>query len=532
MEIHLRDPRIQLDQASILDEKGRVRFVSDDIRITTVNGEACVDTDLEIGTVIGLGPYEIRVAAPTDDSDLAITIELLEPLDDGLDDMKASIITLAQTKFRLPVLSWVLGLVALLGIVAWPMYQGVTSPAADHQALRSGLLTEAESRVSILQGWKSGELSASHRFLTNSCVACHEKSFSHVAATSCLACHDDTNHHVDGEEFTIPTALRGNCTDCHREHRKGMPLVLDDERFCSGCHADIDQVTADTGLSNVPPDFLNHPPFKATVVTDATTGERRRVIGEIGSSPGKAVMEKSNLRFPHHVHTAKIGIEIPGTGKRRTLACSDCHTPDAGGRLMKPINMEAHCLECHLLRFDASAKERDLPHGGPRRVHTLIEDFYVAKEANKAKDRLEYGVSKADPSGTDTEVHRALRRAEENKFQIVEFVFTSVCGVCHVPLKVSDSGAFRWSVEPVSLARHWYPKAEFNHGPHRTVLCAECHAAETSTKSSDILLPKIDNCQRCHGSPAAESRVPTTCITCHALHRDQLPPMAESQSPD
>jgi predicted CXXCH cytochrome family protein len=59
------------------------------------------------------------------------------------------------------------------------------------------------------------------------------------------------------------------------------------------------------------------------------------------------------------------------------------------------------------------------------------------------------------------------------------------------------------------------PHATFDHGPHLMVECTSCHAAETSTATSDVLMPKKEVCATCHASgKGAESR----CFECHAYH--------------
>ena len=387
--------------------------------------------------------------------------------------------------------------------------------APSEQAIQSPL---------VLAYWKSGHLTASHRFLTRSCVACHEKPFGAVANTACLSCHERAAHHVDPEEMVLPEVQKGACTACHQEHRSEGHLVLNDDPYCVGCHQDLKRVAAETALLDIPPALSEHPPFKATVVVDASSGKRVRKA--LSTEPG--AVEKSNLRFPHHVHVAKQGIKVPGTDRIRKLGCADCHAPDAGGLRMQPINMKEHCESCHQLVFDSSAKDRSLPHAKPRAIPALIYDFYLAQEAEKARDRLEYGTSKADPTGKATELHLALERAKERQQGIVEFVFKSVCGTCHEATELAKEGDFRWTVEPVNLSQHWFPKARFDHGAHRTVDCGDCHDARKSTKSSDILLPRKETCLKCHGPADALSRVPTTCGTCHAFHVEGLPRMAET----
>ena len=46
---------------------------------------------------------------------------------------------------------------------------------------------------------------------------------------------------------------------------------------------------------------------------------------------------------------------------------------------------------------------------------------------------------------------------------------------------------------------HWFPFARFRHDSHRAVACLECHhGADASTAASDLLLPTIEDCRKCH----------------------------------
>ena len=61
------------------------------------------------------------------------------------------------------------------------------------------------------------------------------------------------------------------------------------------------------------------------------------------------------------------------------------------------------------------------------------------------------------------------------------------------------------------------PQADFNHERHQMVKCAECHAASLrSHETTDILVPGIATCEKCHheGADGAESR----CFECHTYH--------------
>src|SRR5262249_62353310 len=73
------------------------------------------------------------------------------------------------------------------------------------------------------------------------------------------------------------------------------------------------------------------------------------------------------------------------------------------------------------------------------------------------------------------------------------------------------------SIAHTNTTIRWMPHAKFNHDAHRGFTCVSCHEkAQTSTESSDVLLPGIATCRTCHapGLDHAESR----CFECHTYH--------------
>jgi predicted CXXCH cytochrome family protein len=107
-------------------------------------------------------------------------------------------------------------------------------------------------------------------------------------------------------------------------------------------------------------------------------------------------------------------------------------------------------------------------------------------------------------------------------------LWNKTCAECHDVTTAAASGSL-----PVyalsTLTRQWMPRAIFDHTPHAMVACASCHAAATSAKTSDVLMPSQSTCASCHapsgrvpgsgqalrrGSGQAESR----CFECHRYH--------------
>ena len=95
-----------------------------------------------------------------------------------------------------------------------------------------------------------------------------------------------------------------------------------------------------------------------------------------------------------------------------------------------------------------------------------------------------------------------------------QLLYGKTCKQCHA---ISLSAAAPLPVVAKSnITPRWMPHANFNHDRHQMVECTECHAALSSRETSDILLPGIATCEKCHhsGKDGAEAR----CFECHTYH--------------
>jgi len=79
----------------------------------------------------------------------------------------------------------------------------------------------------------------------------------------------------------------------------------------------------------------------------------------------------------------------------------------------------------------------------------------------------------------------------------------------------------------------WYEKYSFTHAKHTTMACADCHIAERSQSSADLLIPLIGAvgthtteppfaCRDCHGGEKATHQLGSTCIDCHGFHQAEM----------
>ena len=114
----------------------------------------------------------------------------------------------------------------------------------------------------------------------------------------------------------------------------------------------------------------------------------------------------------------------------------------------------------------------------------------------------------------------ALAWAEARASEVADIVIgKTLCATCHVVERATGGD---WKVAPVRIAKVWFPKARFHHESHASTACADCHRAEESKYSQDVLLTGIATCQECHGGEDATAKLPSACTMCHVFHRPEL----------
>jgi len=377
--------------------------------------------------------------------------------------------------------------------------------------------------------WNPGPLASVHQWLTYDCGACHRTPFLRVRDRECLACHENMPGHVHDQ--ALQTRLFGatRCADCHRDHLGAQAPVRADAALCQDCHADIKRALAETTLENVGDFAALHPEFRLTL----WRGPKAEDVVRVKQSNKAALVETSHLKFPHDTHL-KPGLR--GPEGRETLKCRSCHAPDAGEQGFVPVSMERHCVRCHELRFEPAVTSRQVPHGSVEDAWLLLQEFYAnVSLANIAVDTVDPGAIKrqvpaaSEAIVTDEQRRRAIAFARHKAQQVGADLFEKrVCVTCHEVRRndaaaQGDVSAAPWTVTPVHVARTWLPHGRFDHAKHKTAQsdCKDCHRAERSHKSSDVLIPDIASCRVCHaGNKPIAGKVVSTCISCHGYHLD------------
>jgi hypothetical protein len=222
-------------------------------------------------------------------------------------------------------------------------------------------------------------------------------------------------------------------------------------------------------------------------------------------------------------------------------------SPD-GRQYMEPVKFATACAGCHLLTFDKRFGE-GVPHDKPEVVHSfLVKKFaqYIAahpgavREIQEPERRL-----KEEPPLPPAQLLTPAQWVKERTAVAEELLWGKTCRQCHALTghELQDTALGRWDaasaqnaahappsgpylsptelplpvIAPAKITLRWLPHAKFDHDAHRGFACTSCHAkAVSSTETSDILVPGIENCKTCHapGPEHAESR----CFECHTYH--------------
>jgi pSer/pThr/pTyr-binding forkhead associated (FHA) protein len=529
-EIFLSDFRVPLHLAELHEGADGLFIEANGTNDLRLNGSIIRKAHVNAGDVVGIGPYELIVTEPEDGINIAVTIELVHPIGDDVESLLSrSTLTTNNIGLTKRASSWILASLTLILFLALPLFMADTpltkyfgAPVSDKTANSMTNQNDVDFDVS----WVSGEVMNSHKFFANDCAACHTKAFVMVEDAACTACHTKQHGHIDKVKFPAEELTSTRCATCHTDHQGPHPIRAAKQELCSDCHNDLDRKVEGMHLANVSDFETNHPQFKPTIWQNPSKGIQKRI--SLDENP----VEVSNLKFPHKTHMNVNRMRNPTTGKNTQLECASCHVPEISGAYIEPVKMEEHCGDCHLLTFDSIAPKRMVSHGKPEEIYQELTEFYSSLALKGgASDKTAPKVVRRRP-GTPfvngEEKKEALQWADLKTKKAARYLFSaSQCGSCHEVIK-DQKNASGYSVEPVKVTQIWQPKSVFDHGKHKDVACAECHAADTSMKSSDVLLPKIEGCQTCHGGEQATDKIPSTCISCHGFHRDDVAIMTGS----
>ncbi len=437
---------------------------------------------------------------------------------------------------------WRLALVALVAAVVW-----ITA-----------------SSLKSAQAFSSGPISSSHAVFGQKCETCHQPvvqgagflpvgfgSARHVPDSACLSCHVVGLHHANQ---TVDTK---QCSTCHIEHVGAMHLAAAPVSGCTQCHAKLEVQNKPAAVAtNIDTFVKGHPDFRA--FRNVAETERDAAFG---------------LKFNHadHLKQGLTGTGTPGPGltqisdNKVTLDCAYCHqVEDPRGRdtahsgRMANVSFERSCQSCHSLDFDKRVKEQ-APHADSATALKFVQaKMCEAAPGDKAalvraetilfrqKCALCHTVAGAQslPRFIDAsfEVNsfgtRTNRRNSGNSFSPDGNLYKTIpsdpaenaSGTSgnrpqdSPGLMSAQPEAFK--IAPSHAPGRFFTAALFSHSAHAAVECLECHAdAPKSISGTDLLMPGIATCQRCHdgqsrpqGPALSSGHAESGCSLCHDYH--------------
>jgi hypothetical protein len=414
------------------------------------------------------------------------------------------------------------------GVAAWALLP------ANRKALQAGPVSTAHAMLDCSQCHTEALRTAGRLVRFDP----HHRS---VPDSACQKCHSGAVHHTTQVEEWA-------CVSCHREHRGRPALVAVDDRHCTSCHRDLKRNDGQVS------------PYKRdiTAFSPGNHPDYRLFQSAGGIDPGGLIFtHKHHLDLDLGQLAEKRDRDVRLSGKpyrdlpleererrKGKMECQDCHQPAADGRYMQPIRYAAHCQGCHPIRarIDVAGQAgleglarrfnaEPLPHPSPAQSAEVVRGdlrdrltrFILAPE-NAAFLRAappplpppRLGLGARHTAGLDLTKEQFdwvnLRQVEAER-QVFES--PGGCRQCHVPAGARPDGLPEY--RPSNILERWHAHGEFKHHSHRMLACAECHEkAATSTTASDVLLPKMDTCFRCHEKGKGGAR--STCVECHRYH--------------
>ncbi len=527
--IFINDLRAALEHARVIAlGNGRYRVESLVAAGLRMDGRFEQNTIATAGNSIEIGNVRITLVDPPADFEAAVEVGLVDKAEVAAREQSEALPqSLAEAGLNKRRWSWALLLLTLT--------LGLAIPVVAHYVPTFRSLVK-DTPAFGLNIWDSGALASAHHTMANDCQSCHGEPFSVVKDDKCIVCHANTKAHADPVKYPLPDIAEARCAHCHRDHNGDTGLVRADQELCSDCHRNLsERVHGDTQLSNVGDFGTDHPQFKVLLPAWDAQGKFTPKRVSMDTSP---LTEQSGLKFPHAKHLDPKGLKTrDGT---RKLDCASCHVPEPGGALLAPINFEQHCQSCHVLDFDVKMPDREVVHGDVAEVQYMLSEVYskVALEGGYEDESAPVQVRTRRRPGqqpaTAEEQRIALDWARQRAQQTTDTLFSSrVCGVCHTVTKDPAATQGGWVVAPVRVAGMWYEKASFTHAKHTTMACADCHIAERSQSSADLLIPLIGTvgthtteppfaCRDCHGGEKATHQLGSTCIDCHGFHQAEM----------
>jgi len=363
-----------------------------------------------------------------------------------------------------------------------------------------------------------GPVSAKHASFVNECVRCHTPTSAiktEVPDSTCTACHKSPMHFG---EHSLAAPL--TCTACHLVHKGNTILASVTGKDCLRCHADLKVKNPTFDIHRSITDFgTTHPEF-AVMVGDPETGKDIR----LRLDDADRLKDDTMVKLNHKLH---LDPELPGL-QSGPLQCANCHrAAEKKGYLMPSVKFEAACVQCHALDFDTKFSDKTVPHGRqPQELDLYLKILYASLWP--LSEDAQAGGKAAAPK-EKAWIAAQVEKAEEKLFGKKGTRKRGKCQLCHIndtsprqELGVDDRVPV---LAETAIPDRWFLNSNFNHAAHTMTKCIACHeTAPQSEATTDVLLPKVATCRKCHDAQGTAS---PSCLECHLFHEIPKPKRAQ-----
>lgn len=475
------------------------------------------------------------------------------------------------SRFGKRPVAWVLAALALVAFLAWPIATYLAHARHIHadQPWSSGPLSK--SHAFLGRNCQACHVKAFVSVRDDACLACHQASRNPQTArlvaaneaawggpTMVSLVHDHAAHDLLGDATPPPRDLNGKiqaafrlgfnhpntrCASCHLEHLADAPLktgapaspprprqtpVLKMVNGCAGCHDKLRERLATTTLRDTP-DWTHHPEFRPLIARSPIGGlapvlDRISLVEKPSNYTGLIFSHQTHLSPTGGVARMAAGLRLAGAG----LTCANCHRPGPGGKGFLAVEMTRDCSSCHSLAFapGPGGAPRLLPHGHPDQVVATLEQYYGAGGTGRPAP------AEASMGFFDSVGHlfsgggQRPAPAAAGKIRAL-FAPRGLCSECHVAIAPADPASLAYRIRPIHLTERYLPWGDFDHSlpAHKRdaegrPTCDTCHRVVDSTGSSQVMLPRIEQCAACHGKTKAQTPQAASgdCAECHSYH--------------
>jgi hypothetical protein len=367
-----------------------------------------------------------------------------------------------------------------------------------------------------------GQVSGKHASFVNECVRCHTPASAIKTAvpdSTCTACHKSPMHFGE-HSLAAPLA----CTACHIVHKGNTIVASVTGKDCLRCHVDLKVKNPTFDIHRSITDFgTTHPEF-AIMVEDPETGKDMRVRLD----DADRVKDNAMVKLNHKLH---LDPELPGL-QSGPLQCTSCHiAAERKGYLMPSVKFEKACVSCHALDFDSKFSDKTVPHGRqPQELDLYLRILYtslwpLSEDAQAGR--------KASANKEKAWIAEQTEKSEEKLFGKKGTRKRGKCQLCHIndtsPRREPGADDRFPVLAETAIPDRWFLNSNFNHAAHTMAKCIACHdAAPQSEATTDVLLPKVTTCRKCHDAQGTAS---PSCLECHLFHEIPKPKQAQD-NPD